>query len=486
MIILEEGHIPERKVCEFFIHFKGSFHEIVLIGKIASEGKTQFITSNSFSNNSLEYHKNISSLHQLFYDKGINQLDLKIGISHDPPFAFVSRTKEVSGPVTKYKALLCKTLNSTCFVNNKDFNFDLILSFQVPRDGQVMRLQSFSFSYPIEFNHYCLLVSKAKVLSSLWGMAYALEHKLLICVPIIFIMSGIFWYYIVKGTETEKSLYDIYFLLYGIMINNSTYIRLKARIERIFCLSFIVLSFFLLFGYTCKMISFLVVPEYEKDINTLSNLHGMKILYTPTYDKIVFKMSKHHFRDFQNLKINRSLYLAMKDFFVPTRIDPKEHDLTSNIYEVFLPIYPGNCQILYCDAAKMFAKSTDNLKDDLVQYHVMKEEAAVMHKSFNAKARSPVMKYVDLLNARLIESGIWKFWGTERPFQARRTADSHQKQEHQNKGTLGMSTILEFWKILFGGFFLALFAFLGEILYFFIIKFLNKKKENLSAVPIVQ
>ena len=80
----------------------------------------------------------------------------------------------------------------------------------------------FQFSYPLDFNHFCFLVPKGQVLNNIWVMTRAFTISLLICIPIFFFLSGIYWYYIVRGTPHQKSIFDIYFLLFGMVLDQTS------------------------------------------------------------------------------------------------------------------------------------------------------------------------------------------------------------------------------------------------------------------------
>ena len=66
------------KILETYIDF--GFPNLILVSQIEGKVKQQLLTSYSFKNQSIKYNKDVTSLDQLFYDKGMKQTSLSIGI----------------------------------------------------------------------------------------------------------------------------------------------------------------------------------------------------------------------------------------------------------------------------------------------------------------------------------------------------------------------------------------------------------------------
>ena len=323
LLVLELGTVSELEVVDIFKTFNGNhFHEFALFANIEGKRDRQLLTCNAFQNDSIKTHEGATSLNQIYYDKGINQQNFNI----------VMRNSTTMSLVGKYDKIFCQFINATCIIKvlckelcslvfnsygNPCLFFEQCSGF--PPDV------SYDFSYPFEFQRFCILLPKGSAISNLWAMVHAFEYKLLIGFSIFFIFSGIYWYYIVKGTSSEKKLLDIYFCLFGMLITNGTHLRLENRIERIFCLSFIILSFYMIFGYTCKMTSLLVVPQYEKELATMKETEIMKKIIIFTGELSVF-----FFHSVLNGKIK----------IVPNRMTAsyyaKEYNGTQDHYGIYL------------------------------------------------------------------------------------------------------------------------------------------------------
>ena len=449
-IIIDNGQMSELKLIESFRELYKSGIEVTFMVKVGDD-KLQIITLNQFKNYSLEYHQDVASFDQLFYDKGINRWTINASFHHDPPFSFISENGSGHGSSVKFLNLLCVYINTT--LTDTSYT-EITLSYQIPM--YIFYDASTNYPYPYEFLQYCVLVPKAKVLSRLWAMVNALEFSLLMCVPVFIFLSGIFWYYIVKGTSYQRSFYDIYFLLYGMLITNSTHIPLQSKTERIFCLSFIILCFYLLFGFNCKLTALLVSPIYAKDLNTLRDLYNMTLIQN---DDFSITMMEH-------LRTKVELYNFGK--FNKTF-------LQQLCTEVILQFCPECIQVVRCESANKFIKSPENFKNGVIQYHIVEEEVASRLKAFFLRKRSPLLKHINLLMGKLFESGIWQFWASERPFQAVEAKAREKVVEDQENGFIQIETILEFWKIFAVGYGLALIAFLGEIIHFRMKRYWQRK-----------
>lgn len=424
---------------------------------ITSFGHEEIILTSDLSKDTLLVeHQNFSSINELFYDKmaNLNQQLLPMFVYNDPPFAYVSQNGSMKGITNRYQIELCARINATCQIFTKGNKFYKIRLNLVSDQFLYINKPVLSFTYPIGFNNFCVLVPKGQMLSRLWAMKNAFSESLFIFVLIIFALSVILWYFIVKGTSYEKTFSDILFLLFGILLTGNINRPLKFANERVFCLSFIILSFYLMFFYSCKLTAFLVVPTFEKDIVDL---------FEPDSKELTIIIPNGQFSAlsgfFKNPAAYRKFRMLSSEY---EKIHPKKDYLG-----IFLP-YTKNLslgQMVHCEAARQFVNSQANLKDGVIQYHMMKEEIFVGHRSWSTMFRHPVIKQMDTLNAQLIESGIWQFWQNEKVSFFHESLDNKESPENmQMEGFLKTDTFLEFLKVLLTGYFLASIAFIAELL----------------------
>ena len=456
ILVLEGPFLSQMEVKKIFIalkQFRRGLSQLVMMVNILDFNDTQLITSNFYNSKSLQFHHHDSSLDQLFFDKVINQMDFRIHVYREKKSFNHNRNGVLKEMIKKYISILCKSMNNTCRITNRDKDFDFFLMVSYGGDQLLVPEFAFEFSYPHNVHHYCILASKAELLSSLWSMTHAFEINLMICVPIFFALCGLYWYYIVKGTPQRKSIYDIYFLLFEMLITNCTHIRLQSRAERIFCISFIILSFILVFSYTCKLTALLVAPKYDRDINTWQDIVTKN--YSVTFSESVGK-------DVTRVLWNRGTDSSRNSFFKPLEQLIRFHP---NRFGVFLnsSLDRQLTQVVDCYIADIFIKSTENFVDGVAQYHKMDDKVDIIYNVFFSSVRSPAIFYVDKLNARLMENGLWQHWENEEHSKASLRADLGESRTD----SLQTQTLLEFWKVLFVGYMFCLLAFIVEIVCFY-------------------
>ena len=466
ILILNDDVIHESVLDELFISFNNfEIYDFVLITYVFGMQELQVITNEFLFDAQLRYHNNVENMSQLFYDKSFTQPFVGMFVSNNqPPLSFYSDDQSISGVLVDFTLFFCEKLNISCKVTKSSgFMYQIHLFLKYDMDQYyMMKTESFAFTYPLEFNHYCILVPKAHVLSDLFAMIHAIEYSLFICIVIFFLICGIAWYFSVRKTLFQKSLSDIYFRLYGMLITNSYNFRLIHKYERIFCISFISLSFFVIFGYNCKLTALLVSPVYELDMNTLNDLANK--------NSTVFWSSEYH-PIFEYFRKNQLSYLTLF-----TDIE----GLEANRLGVHLS-HMGDrklCQLTNCKTAYLFVNSPENFKNGQLQYHVMDQQFTFKFNSFYSHIRVPLIKHIDELNKKLVESGIWQYWHNLHDLNGNGTISSF---DTSNQNFLKSETILEFWKIIGLGYLIALFVFLGELIYYIVSKnnYLNILKKKL-------
>ena len=457
ILVLEGPPLSEMEMKKVFIalkQFLRGLSQLVIMVSMLDFNDTQLITSNIYDNKSLQFHPHDSSLDQLFFDKVINQKNFGIRVNfRNPPFTY-EKNGVIQGVIKKYTPVLCQSMNTTCRITDRDKDFNYFLTLSYFGDQLIVPKFAFEFSYPYNFHHYCILAPKAEQLSSLWSMAHALERSLMICIPVFFALCGFYWYYIVKGTPDRKSFYDIYFLLFEMLITNGTHIRLQSKTERLFCISFIILSFYLVFGYTCKLTALLVAPQYDRDINTWHDIVAKDffVIYSSSVGHVVMPILMQKERKYMKENIFKNNVFL--DRFPPNR------------FGVFLnsSLDTRLTQVVDCNIAEIFIKSKENFVDGVAQYHKMAEKIDLIFKLFFSTVRCPAMIHVNKLNARLMESGIWKQWEDEEHSAIVLKAG---QVTGESTDSLQTQTLLEFWKVLIVGYLICLLVFIGEILWFY-------------------
>lgn len=440
LVLVGELQDNQQLVDRFTDLLKRNFHDNVII-LIKNTISAQVFTANAYKNNTLERHSNVTSMKTIFYDKteNLNQFNLFLNYRNDREYNYKNKEKVAR----HYKKMFCDKINASCDLRTRFNHYTHInLKFNLDEISLISN-PIMSFSYPIMFHNLCVLVPKGQVLSSLWAMLNAVQYNLLICIVIIIILSGILWYYIVKGSDNQKPILKIYFLLYGILITNSVNSRLSSVTERIFGLSFIIGSFYLVFGYNCKLTSLLVVPQYEKDIDAFKDLvaKNKTIIHPPQIQGsyIPFDITINNYTNQQY---------------------EYETNSSQDQYGVFLSFTNDKrwVQMVDCAAAKAFHSSHANFKNGIMQYHIMKEQCSFQLKSMYASFRSPLIKKIDIINSRIIESGIWNHWENENK------SFDPSVSRIDTSGFLQSGTILEFWLVLLFGYVLSTFVFFGEII----------------------
>ena len=457
--ILENTTISENQAKNILNQFSSAkFHEFALIASINNKRGLQVLTNTKLLNNSMRYERKVKSLDQLFYDKGVNQ-ELRLWVSHEPPFAYVSNDGNYSGMVKKYVEILCDMNNNTCEIISKDppnekrKPADLILSYGLSQINY-FKTKKFEFSYHLEFKRFCILVPKGKFLNTLWDLMPVVPLIFKICVPIGAILCGMYWYYIVKGTASERNLYDIYFLMYAMFITNGLYKSPKLTTERIFCVFFILVSMFFICGYISKLTSLLVAPKYENEIDSIKELESRKI-------KVIYPF------EYGYSLLLSYLNESFNKYFISNR-QYSEQFLKLNRDGIILKLSQNKSlsQMVDCQIAERFIKSNANFKNRIPQYHIVKEQIVLDLNSFYAHFRSPFMKHVNLLNGKLSESGIWQKWFRDTDFDKDVNDKGSREAVIEENDILSAETVLEFGKILLIGYGLALCAFFVELVYF--------------------
>ena len=455
-LIFLMDNVSDQEIKIFFEHLNSlKFHDIIVIANNGSE--TKLLSPNAFENKSLIKRSSLASISELFNDKIINlhQSLLLIRVNHEPPYVFISDNGTVSGVVNKFLDFFCAKVNATCRVNHPKIDSVFLIGLNFYSDQNLYTESSvFSFTYPIGFNHYCILVPKSKMLSRLWAMKNAFEDSLIQCVLIIIILCVILWYYIVKGTPHQKSLLEILFLIYGMLITNSISKLLKYTNERIFCLSFIIMSFYLLFAYNCKLTALLLVPEFEKDIDSFTEAehHNISIIFPQGLRNALYH--------------NDSRYIF--DHSIIESIEYEQSFPKKDNFGIYLPFSDDKKlgQLVNCETAKIFVSSQGNLRNGEIQYRIMQEQLVITLKSWYLTFRHPILNQMNILNAQLIESGIWQLWENGKTsYSYNSSARNEENLENSNdKRLLESQIIFEFWKILLVGYVTAVIALMGEIL----------------------
>lgn len=459
--------MSKAQIIDIFNQFKAvNFHEFAVVTQIENKVGLKFITNRLYSNISLRFHRNVKSLDQLFYDKGINQQDLMISSHFELPFSSVSEDGQVSGMILKYVTGLCESINASCELQKKNTkDTDIILNFYLNQIYYTTNgPKNFMFSYPVGFRHLCVLVPKGEIINGLLNLFPVIYLGFKIGVPILFVMCALYWYFIIKGTPFEKNLFDIYFFLFEMLITNSLYKSPKLSTERVFCLSFIFVSLTFICGYTSNLISLLVAPKCEKDINSMAELQHMKLTVIYPFEHGFLLFNDHMLRN-------------ATDYF-------SRYFISSYIYNLTFPTQKRRgiflehthnrslSQMVDCQVAENFIKSKANYISGSPRYHIMGEQLILGHKSFLTRNRSPFMKYVNLMNAKLIESGIWNFWVFE---QQNESSLESEKKIIENKDIFQSETIIQLSKFFLVCYGTAFIAFFCEVIHFKISKYLKKR-----------
>jgi hypothetical protein len=137
--------------------------------------------------------------------------------------------------------------------------------------------------YPNEFMKYCILVPKAKKLSAYEkGSQMLLQRPAQVFVGVIIFCVGLIWYFVIKiRPPLRLRLIDIYFAIAEIVLINSTNSRMRCFFERTLLMGMIFFFFEIVSGISGIITSYMTVPLYGKDINTIAELNqtNLTVMY---------------------------------------------------------------------------------------------------------------------------------------------------------------------------------------------------------------
>jgi hypothetical protein len=263
-------------------------------------GRHQIMTYNPFLEIRLENKTTVPTFQDVFYDKysNLHGNALRITQFDDPPRSFVLNKTYISGTDGKALALLCKKLNASyrvigpkgpkelAYLNtiqdlyngtaDMNFNMRLFLSSNYLNSSVIP-------VYPHDIDSFVILVPKSGLYPPFQNLLHPIKLASRFVLTAVYLIVTIIWFLFLRYyRRVRPRIVDV--LLDTLRLQLSTPLpRDIVNIhERLLISGFMVYGFIIISGYQTILISFLMSPRYQPDLQSLGELNRTAMdLYAP-------------------------------------------------------------------------------------------------------------------------------------------------------------------------------------------------------------
>jgi hypothetical protein len=263
------------------------------------------------------------------------------------------------------------------------------------------------YTYPHDTNNLCFIVPKSKRVPQLRQLFLPFSSHVWVVLACAVFLTSICWYCIRKYGkiyEMKKinniTTHDAFFEIFCSFISGNLTTVPTSILERVFIITWVLLGIIVTNSFEGSLASYLAVPKYLPEINTLEQLDisGLEIFVSPaintyltldTNDKIMTNLwRKFKYKSSYSVMIDR---LAWK------------RDVGAIFNEI---------------NARYYLRSVQYVKDGYPLLHRVKENILSIYNVYSVPRQSPFLPRFNVIVSRLVEAGLQIKWNRDSLHQA--------------------------------------------------------------------
>jgi hypothetical protein len=286
-----------------FEHFTNlNMYNVAIIFWSTLTSRHQILTYNPFLDTRVENKTSATTFQDIFYNKYANLYGKTLQITqfNDPLRSFVHNETYISGTDGKALALLCKKLNATYRVVGPKGSEKLAyrnVVFDVFNGSADMNFNKRAFYssnylnssiipvYPYEIDGVVILVPKAGPYPPFYNLLLPIESTSRFILMAVFLVMAIVWFvFLYFYGQTQPRISDVLLDTLRLQLATSLSRNVANFHERMLICGFMVYGFIVISGYQTILISVLMSPRSQPDLQTLAEVNATKMdLHIPNW-----------------------------------------------------------------------------------------------------------------------------------------------------------------------------------------------------------
>ncbi|PNF26234.1 hypothetical protein B7P43_G02663 [Cryptotermes secundus] len=263
------------------------------------------------------------------------------------------------------------------------------------------------YTYPHDTNNLGILVWRSKRVPQFRNLFLPFPTHVWIVLICTMILTAICWYYIrksgnisVKKKTIEVSINEAFFDIFRSFISGTLTTVPTSLLGRVFIITWILLGIIMTNAFQGSLTSYIAVPKYLPEINTLKQLDksGLEIFVSPVIESYL-TLDKDD-------KIMVNLWRKFK---------PKpNHSLTAKC----LPLKEGMAELLNDYSARYYLRSKQYVEEGYPLLHRVKQNVLSVYSVYGVPRHSPLLLRFNVIIGRIVEAGLQMKWNSDSLHQA--------------------------------------------------------------------
>jgi hypothetical protein len=268
-------------------------------------------------------------------------------------------------------------------------------------NSQYMKLGWFEleYTYPHDANNLGILVQKSKRVPQFRNLFLPFPTCLwraLICATVL---TTTCWYFIrkygkdsVKKMTVNVSINEAFFDVFRSFISGTLNTVPTSIVGRVFILTWILLGIIITSAFQGSLTSYIAVPKYLPEINTLQQLDksGLGIFVSPVIESYL------------TLDKDDKIMVNLWRKFKPKR----HHSLTAS----YLHLKEGMSELLNDYSSRYYLRSKQYIKEGYPLLHRVKQNVLSIYSVYGVPRHSPLLPRFNTIISRIVESGLQIKW----------------------------------------------------------------------------
>lgn len=263
------------------------------------------------------------------------------------------------------------------------------------------------YTYPHDTNNLGILVWKSKRVPQFKNLFLPFPTRVWTVLICTMILTTICWYYIrkygnisVKKRTIKVSINEAFFDIFRSFISGTLTTVPTSILGRVFIITWILLGIIITNAFQGSLTSYIAVPKYLPEINTLKQLDksGLGIFVSPVIESYLTLD--------ENDKIMANLWRKFK----PKR----NHSLTANC----LHLMEGMAELLNDYSARYYLRSKQYVTEGYPLLHRVKQNVLSIYSVYGIPRHSPLLSRFNVIIGRIVKAGLQMKWNSDSLHQA--------------------------------------------------------------------
>jgi hypothetical protein len=258
------------------------------------------------------------------------------------------------------------------------------------------------YTYPHDTNNLGILVMKSKRVPQFRNLFLPFPTRVWIVLICTMMLSTTCWYFIrkcgkvsAKTMTTKVSINEAFLDVFRALISGTLTRVPTSTLGRVFIITWILLGIIITNAFQSSLTSYIAVPKYLPEINTLQQLDkaGLEIFVSPAIESYL-TVDK-------NDKIMANLWRKFKL--------KRHHSLTA----MCLHLNEGTAELLNDYSALYYLRSKQYIRNGYPLLHRVKQNVLSIYSVYGVPRHSPLLPRFNVIISRIVEAGLQIKWNAD-------------------------------------------------------------------------